>query len=458
MRKILAGLILLLISSCTLGPDYVRPPISTPAQWNAEYKAVSDLANIQWWQQFADPVLDELITSAVQNNLDLRLAAARVDQYLGVLETTHSQYFPQLGAGAQAGSDRSNGQTIDRYQAALNVNWELDLWGRVRRSSEAAQAQIAGSEAGRRAVVMAVVSSVASNYIILRGLDQQLEIAKETEKSYGESLKLFQLRLKHGVISQLELSQVESQYESARQAVPSYESLIRQQENLLSLLLGRAPGPIPRGKSLGQLTSPGIPEGLPSQLLTRRPDIIQAEQALVAANAGIGVAEAAYFPQISLTGLLGSASNDLGKVLGSGTEIWSVAGGVTAPLLNFGAISGQVKQAEALQQQAMFAYQQTVLASFKEVDDVLIQITKGNEELAAGQRQVDALAEYARLARLQFEAGTASYLPVLDADRSLFANKLALAQLQYTVLAANIKAYKAMGGGWITEAEKLAQK
>jgi multidrug efflux system outer membrane protein len=458
MRNLLAGLILLLISSCTVGPDYVRPPIETPEQWNIEYKAVSDLANIQWWQQFGDPVLDELIVSAVRGNLDLRLATARVDQYLGLLESSRSQYFPQLGAGASAGSDRSNGQTMDRYQAALNVNWELDLWGRVRRSSEAAQAQITGSEAGRRAVVMTVVSSVASNYIILRGLDQQLEIARETEKSYGESLKLFQVRLQHGVISQLELSQVESQYEAARQAVPNYESLIRQQENLLSLLLGRAPGPISRGKSLGQLTTPGIPEGLPSQLLTRRPDIIQAEQALVAANAGIGVAEAAYFPQISLTGLLGSASNDLGNLLGAGTEIWSVAGGATAPLLNFGAISGQVKQAEALQQQAMFAYQQTVLASFKEVDDVLIQITKGNEELAAGQRQVNALAEYARLARLQFEAGTASYLPVLDADRLLFANKLAQTQLQYTVLAATVRAYKAMGGGWISEAEQLGNR
>lgn len=459
MRNLLFCLLAFLVASCSaVGPDYVRPPVDTPEKWNVEYAAVSDLANIKWWTQFGDPVLDDLITAAVRGNLDLRMAAARVDQYLGLLETTRSQYFPQVGGELSGGSDRSFGRTTESYQAALNASWELDLWGRVRRSTEAAQAQIAGSEAGRRAVIMTVVSNVANNYIILRGLDQQLEIARETEKSYAETLKLFQIRYKIGAISQLELSQVESQYESARQAVPRYESLIRQQENLLSLLLGRVPGSIPRGKTLGQLTSPGIPAGLPSSLLERRPDVIQAEQALVAANAGIGVVKAEYFPRISLTGLLGTASTDIGKLFNSGTEIWSLAGAATTPILNFGAISGQVKQAEALQQQAMFRYQQTVLSSLKEVEDVLIQIVKGKEELDAQQRQTRALEEYARLARLQFEAGTSSYMPVLDAERTLFSNRLNQSQLQYNLLGANVAAYKVMGGGWITEADNLGVK
>ncbi len=457
MRYLLLCLMTLLLTSCVVaGPDYVRPVTATPEKWHVDYQAVMTLADAQWWQQFGDPVLDELITQAVRGNLDLRSAAARVDQYLGLVESSRSRYFPQIEAGGSARRDGAAGQSVARHQAALTSVWELDLWGRIRRSVEAAQAQIAGSEAARRAVVMTLVSNVASNYIMLAALDQQLEIVRETRRSYAEGLELFQIRLNHGAISRLELAQLESQYEAASQAVPRYESLIRQQENLLSLLLGVAPGPIIRGKVLDQLTVPGIPAGLPSQLLERRPDIIEAEQALVAANAAIGVARADYFPRISLTGLLGTASNDIGSLLRSGTGIWSVAGAATAPLVNFGAISGQVKQAEALQQQALFNYQQTVLTGFKEVEDVLIRIIKGREELEVQERQIRALEEYAQLARLQFEAGGSSYLEVLDAERALFSNKLARSQLRSNLLAAHIAAYKALGGSWDARASQLA--
>jgi multidrug efflux system outer membrane protein len=459
MRNLLFCLMTLFMTSCfAVGPEYVRPRVETPEKWNVDYEAVSDLANVQWWRRFDDPVLEELIAEAVRGNLDLRLAAARVDQYLGLLETSRSRFFPQIGAGVSAGRDRAAGQEVERYQAALDSSWELDLWGRIRRSSEAAQAQIAGSEAGRRALVMTVVSSVAGNYIILRGLDQQRAIAEEAEKSSAESLELFRIRFQHGAISRLELSQLESQYEAARQAVPRYESLIRQQENLLSLLLGRLPGTIARGKSLDQLTSPGIPAGLPSQLLERRPDIIEAEQGLVATNAGIGVARAEYFPRISLTGLLGNASSDLGQLVNAGSGIWSVAGAVSGPIVNFGAISGQVKQAEALQQQALLKYQQAVLSSFKEVEDILIQIAKDREELDAQQRQIRALEEYALLARVQFDAGSSSYLQVLDAERALFSSRLACTQLRFDLLGAHVAAYKAMGGGWMTEAGQVQAK
>jgi multidrug efflux system outer membrane protein len=289
----------------------------------------------------------------------------------------------------------------------------------------------------------------------LGGLDRQLEVTRATEKAYAESLKLFQLRFQYGTVSQLEVSQSESQYEAARQSIPAYESLIRQQENLISLLLGRIPGPIPRGKPLDDLLSADIPAGLPSELLERRPDIIQAEQTLIAANAQIGVAKAAYFPKISLTGVLGVAGSDFGRLFVPGTDFWSLGGQVAAPLLNFGGISGQVKQAEAQKQQAMFQYQQAILTGFREVEDALIKTTKGREQHEAQKRQVQALEEYSRLSRLQFEAGTSNYLQVLDADRSLFSGRLNLTQTRYDLLASLVTVYKSMGGGWVMEADKL---
>ncbi|MDD2558653.1 MAG: efflux transporter outer membrane subunit [Desulfuromonadaceae bacterium] len=460
MRNIFVLLTYLLLTNCMLtgcmiGPDYVRPEIETPEQWTIEYQTAVDLANTRWWQQFGDPMLDSMIEASVRGNLDLKLATARVEQYLGVLDTTRSQMFPQITGGFAPSAQRAAGVTSENYPATLNGTWEIDVWGKIRRSTEAAQAQILASEAGRRTVLMTVVSNVASAYLTLRGLDRQLEIAQVTETIYADSLKLFQLRFKYGSISQLELFQAESQYESARQAIPAYESLIKQQENLLALLLGRAPAAIPRGKPLDLLTPIGIPEGLPSTLLERRPDIIQAEQSLVAANANIGAAKAAYFPNLSLTGAFGVASSDLDSLFSSGTTIWSNGGQLVAPLLNFGKISGQVKQAEAIQQQALHQYHMTVLTGFKEVEDALVKNIKGKEQFEALKRQVKALEEYVRISRLQFEAGTTNYLQVLDAERSLFTGRLSLAQTKYDLLVAGVSVYKAMGGGWIAEADSL---
>ncbi len=461
MRNIAIFLLALLTAACSIGPDYVRPDLKVPEQWNVEYKAAADLANIQWWRQFNDPVLNNLIETALRENLDLKNAAAKVDQYLGALDTTRSQYFPEITASFSPGVQRSYqtlNQTTESYQASLNATWELDIWGRIRRSSEAARARIVSSEAGRSAVIMSVVSNVAGGYITLRGLDRQLEIARDTEKAYAESLRLFQLRFKYGTVSQLELAQAESNYESARQIIPSYESLIKQQENLISLLTGRAPSAIPRGKTLDELVPPGIPAELPSQLLERRPDIIQAEQNLIAANAEVGATKATYFPKLSLTGALGYASADISKLFVPGSELVSAGGQLLAPLLNFGKISGQVKQAEAQKQQAVYQYQQTVLTGFKEVGDALIKSTKGREQLEAQVRQVKALEDYARISRMQFEAGTSNYLQVLDADRSLFTGRLNKTQTQYDLLLSLISVYKAMGGGWVTEADKLARQ
>ena len=410
-------------------------------------------------------MLNDLIREALKENKDLKIAAARVDQYLGALDTTRSQFFPQISGTAAVSRQKDTetgptpfpsgvSSTYNAHQAYLSVSWEIDIWGRIRRATEAARADVLASEEGRRAVILSLATNVANGYLTLRSLDRQLEIARDTEKAYADTLRLFNLRYQYGTISRLELSQIESQYESARQAVPQYQLLITQQENFLSTLIGRNPGPIPRGRTIDELEPVGIPAGLPSTLLERRPDILQAEQNLVAANARIGAAKALYFPVISLTGILGAASADLSKLFEGPSTIWSAGAAAAGPIFTFGGISGQVKQAEAFQQQSFFQYLQTVQNAFREVEDALVGTVKGRERLASQGRQVDALKNYARIARLQYEGGTASYFQVLDADRSLFNAQLSYVETQSSIFTSLINIYKAMGGGWVTEADK----
>jgi multidrug efflux system outer membrane protein len=459
---LLASLVLLLLSACTIGPDYVKPTVETPSAWTVSYDAAADLVNTAWWQQFNDPVLDELITTAVNDNLDIKAATARVDQYLGQYRTTRSEFFPQIGASASAfrqkdtetGLFPGDNDDYSTYQGALNATWEIDLWGRIRRLNEAAQAELLASEAGRRTVLLTLVSNVASSYLNLRGLDRQLEIARETERAYAESLRIFNLRHDYGTVSQVEVSQVESEYENARQAVPQLEGQVSQQEHLLSLLLGRNPQIIARGKSIDELTIPGIPAGLPSELLEQRPDIIRAEQALIAANARIGVARALYFPRVALTGAYGTASIHSDRLFEGPSAIWQLGGNVLAPIFTFGAIEGQVMTNEAAQREALYRYQQSIISGFRDVEDALVATTKGREVQAAKGRRVNALQTYARLAGHQYDAGTTSYLQVLDANRSLFAGQLDYVQTQAAVLTSLIDVYRTMGGGWVDEAEK----
>ena len=455
-----------MLSGCLLGPNYSRPQIDVPATYRFPDNYAADVANTEWWKQFDDPVLNDLITTALANNNDVKVAAARVDQFLGQFVTTRAALLPQVSAGLDAGRERVSkassplyanlqNPVFNSYQAALSASWEIDLFGHNRRLTEAARASLLSTEEAKRGTILTLVSSVASSYIDLRSLDRQLEIAKQTTESRANSVHVFELRFQGGEVSQMELAQSQSEYEASRAVVPQIEAQIAQQEDALSVLLGRNPGDILRGRALAELTAPAVPAGLPSDLLERRPDIRQAEQDLVAANAQIGAAKALYFPTISLTGLFGFQSSQFSKLFTGPARAWSFAGSLTQPIFEGGAITGQVKQAEAVQQQALYTYRKAIQTAFQEVDDALISSQKLREQFDVQQRQVDALATYAHLARLRYEGGYTSYIEVLDAERSLFNAQLSQTQTQASVLVAYVNLYKAMGGGWVVDAEGL---
>jgi len=456
-----------LVSGCTVGPDYSRPSTVSPDKWRIDYPEAVDVANTRWWEQFNDPALNQLIDAALRENRDLLIAAARVDQFVGQLAVVRSQFYPQLGYSADVSRNRASrvGQPplapgadpyYTLYQGALSAQWQIDLFGRVRRQSEAAQAQVYASEQGRRGVILTLVTSVATSYVNLRGLDRQLEIAQATAKNYADTARIFELRFKGGVVSEVELNQVESQYQQALAAIPVLEQQIAAQENLISVLLGRNPGPIVRGRTIDELATPGIPADLPSSLLERRPDILQAEQILIATNANIGAAKALYFPTLSLTGLLGSVSTAFGDFLTGPASAWSVAAGLTGPIFTFGLIEGQVQNAEATQREALANYQQVIFNAFRETNDALVGTVKRREEFAAQTKRVAALREYARLSRLRFDNGYAGYIEVLYAENELFGAELAAVSSQAGAFTQVVNVYSAVGGGWVDEAAKLA--
>jgi len=450
----------LLAVGCTVGPDYRRPEVGTPPAWRIEVQQAAGIANTRWWQQFDDPVLDQLIDEALQGNRDLVAAAARVDRFIGQLTTTRSQFYPQFGYGLDAGRSRSSrvgappipapaDPYTTLYQGALSAQWQIDLFGRVRRQTESAQAQLMATEQGRRGVVLTVVAAVAASYVTLRALDAQLDIARATAANFDETRRLFELRFKGGVVSQVEVMQVESQYQQALAAIPELERQIAAQENLISILLGRDPGPIPRGRAIGALALPAVPAALPSSLLERRPDIVQAEYNLVAANANIGVAKSLYYPTLTLTGVLGSVSTALGDFLSGPATAWSVAAGLSGPIFTFGSIEGQVQTAEAASREAVAFYQQTILIALRETNDALVGTEKKRDELAAQDRRVLALREYARLSRLRFDNGYAGYMEVLFAENELFAAELNAVRSRAEHQTQFIDVYRALGGGWV---------
>jgi len=467
MRRLIVYILCLLVAGCMLGPNYHRPAVNTPQSFYYEVKDAQDTVNTLWWQQFQDPVLDRLIDEALANNKSVKIAAANVEQAAGLLTQTRSQLFPQLGYGASGTRFRDsermatpvpstvpNPQTA--YQVLATASWEIDLWGRIRRLTESAQANLLATEEARRGVILSLVATVANGYLQLRGLDEQLVISKRSLSTYAESVRLFELQFSYGQVSQMTVEQARTQYETAAATIPQIENQIVKTENALSILLGHNPGVIPRGKSIYELALPAVPSGIPSQVLERRPDILLAEQNLISANALIGAARALYFPSISLTGTYGDASHDLHKLFNGPARMWNYTGTITGPLFTFGAISGQVRQAEAAGKAALIGYEAVIQAAFADVENALVSRTKLSDQLSAQSRLVKASQEYERLARLQYDGGYAPYSTVLQAQQQLFPAELTLAQNRASVFISYVDIYQAMGGGWITKADSIA--
>ncbi len=469
MRRLVFFVIPILLTGCMVGPDYKKPPVDVPPAYLYGEKEARDTVNTKWWKQFEDPVLDELIGEALANNKNVRIAAANVEQAAAVLTQTRSPLFPQIGYSGSGTKERVTElgatplpQTVPNpqtsYQTLASASWEIDLWGRIRRLSEAAQANLLATEEARRGVILSLIASVATDYIQLIGLDEQLSISKRTLAAYAESVRLFELQFKYGRVSQMNVEQARTQYETAAAAIPQIETQIVQTENALSVLLGRNPGPIARGKTIHSLLLPPVPAGLPSDLLINRPDIRQAEQELISANAQIGAARALYFPTISLSGAFGFASSELANLFKGPSRTWSYAGSLTGPIFSGGAISGGVRQAEAARKISLGNYELTIQNAFSDVESALVARRKLIEQIKAQERLVRASSEYVRLAQLQYNGGYAPYSTVLQAEQQLFPAELNYAQSRASLFISLVNIYKAMGGGWQTAPEMTKAK
>ena len=467
LRGISAALVLgLALSACTVGPDYHRPDVDVPPAWRLGATEAEEISNAAWWDQFQDPVLSDLVHTALANNKDLQIATANIDQALAQYGITRSAQFPQINLGASASRQKESANapqsrgsgTFNDYQLNLSASFELDLWGKLRRATESSRASLLATQEGRGAVVLTVVGAVAGGYIQLRALDRQVEIARHTSETLAEVARLQRIRFEGGAIPESDYRQAESQYRDAAARVPELERQIAQQENFLSVLLGRNPGPIPRGRDIDHLLFPAVPAGLPSALLERRPDIRQAEEQLHAANANIGAAKAQYFPDISLTGLLGLESGQLGGLFKGPAGAWSFGAALLQPIFDGGRIAGQVAQAEGQQRAALHTYEKSIISAFQDVENALVDRAKYELVRDEQAHNVEALRRFRDLAELRYKEGATIFLEVANAEQSLLNAELALvtAQSQYFQSYANL--YKAMGGGWIDDAEALVPK
>lgn len=442
-----------LCSGCVLGPDYVRPSVDVPR----DYRFADGNTNPQmpldvpaWWSSFGDTELDALVQEGLVANHDLRIATSRVEEFSARAVASGAQGLPQVGYGADAARQRTNpGAIAETHVALLSASWELDLWGRIRRENEAAQANLLATEEARQGVALTLVSAVVSGYITLLDLDQRLEIAQATRDGRKDSVEVFQMRLDGGAVSDFEMMQVTAEYETAVAAIPDLQQAIAQQEHALSVLVGRNPGPIRRGARLQDLVAPIVPAGLPSELIARRPDILQSEQQLVAANAMVGAARALYFPTLGLTASGGSISNELDDLFTGPTRSWSFAGQLLGPLFAGGAIDAANVQAEARREQALQDYQKTIQEAFRDVEDALAAVQAKRELYQSLERRVAALTQGVALARERYDNGYADYLEVLDTERSLFSAELAFTTARGDGYRALVDLYKALGGDWI---------
>lgn len=461
-RRLLPLLACTSLVAC-LGEPYQRPEMEVPAGFRISVEQTPQADDRQWWQGFGDPVLDGLVEEALRSNEDLRIAAARVDEFHGAMMQVRAGLVPGVGYSVQSGQQQpsravppGSDATVNSVSGGFTAGWEIDVWGRIRNLTAASVADWQASEADRRAAVLSVVGATVTGYLVLLSLDEQLATAHSTLESRAKALAVFEKRHKGGVVSGVEVAQAQSAYEVAAASIPLLEQQIEQQENALSVLLGRTPGPIQRGRKLEQLGTPAIPAGLPSDVLTWRPDVVAAEQQLVAANARVSAARALYFPTISLTGFLGSASTSLGDLFAAGTDTWNYLGSAAGPIFQGGANVGANQVADARKVQLVANYRNVVRRAFADVDDALVATVKTTDRTKAQKAQVDALIRYATLSRKRYDGGYTSYLEVLDAETSLFNAELLSSQGERDRLLAHVDLYRALGGGWVDAAAARA--
>ena len=460
-----------LLSGCALGPDYTRPAVERPETFRGQATAeAASLADVPWWEAFQDPILKGLIQDALGSNYDVRIAAARVQEARANLGVARSDYFPSLDYGVGASRARmlpgvlggvgAQAPASDLYSATMSMSWELDIWGRIRRSNEAARATLLSTEDARRGVWLTLVSDLAQAYFQLLALDVQLQIARDSTRAYQGTYDLFLDRLNHGIASKLETSRALGALGVAQATIPQLERDIVARENQISILLGKAPGPIPRGQPMYQQpVVPAVPAGLPSALLERRPDLRQAEQQLVAANARIGVAKAEFFPKLSLTSLFGTASPEVSALTGGTATIWAVAGMFSGPLFNAGRTRGIYRASIAQWEQVRLQYEQAVIIALREVSDALTALAKLTDAEAGQDTAVRALADAVDHATDRYRQGLASYYEVLEAQQQLYPAQITLAQIRQDRLLAYVRLYKALGGGWsLSDAQWTAQQ
>jgi outer membrane protein, multidrug efflux system len=456
------ALIFIIFVSCTFQPPVPIAVVNVPSEWRFQASEESVWNNIRWWEQFEDPVLSDLIKEALENNRDLKVAIDRIYQFAALLGIARSQLYPQIDLTGSAVRQELSidvsplplgfRRITNEYTYLFNLSYEVDIWGKVRSAVDSAYADLRGSIYIERGVVLTLISAVATSYIQLRQFDKQYEVAKETVQSRTDSYKLAKLRYEEGLTSELEVFQAESEIENAAAQMVQYEILIPQQEDLLSVLLGRAPGTIERGDLLSEIKLPPVvPAGLPSSLLEQRPDLLAAEESLISANAQIGVAVANFFPQISLTGFYGGESLELRHLFTKRARTWLWGGNFVQPLFTGWLLTNQLREAEAITLEALHSYESAILNAFKEVDDALIAHEKSKELFEIQTKRVSANTNYLYLAILRYNNGQTDYLNVLDAERNLFNSQLDYVSAQANCFLTIIALYKALGGSWLCD-------
>jgi len=461
MKKLAQIVTLLMIVSftgCAMDPDFKKPVVETPHNYRFSDSESKEVVNLKWWELFDDPVLYSLVVTALNSNKDALIAASRIEEARAALGFTKADQYPRLDieAGAKAGTftgvSRSSTTDKSAYIAPV-LSWEIDFWGKYRRSTEAAMSELMASEYSLRTVQISLISEVVSTYFLLLDYHQRLKISEQTLDSRLYSLDIIQKRFDKGIIPEIDLNQAQIQKEIAAGAIPLFKRLIANTENALSILMGKFPGEIKTGGGLNQQTvPPDIPSGLPSDILERRPDIAEAMYLLEAQTARIGVAEALRFPSITLTGLFGAVSSELSSISTDG-GIWSVGGSLLGPLFDFKKSLSRVEIEKERTKQALYRYENRVLFAFREVSDALNEIQTYKIQISSVERKLKAAENAAALSKMRYDKGVTSYLEVLETERTLFDVGLELSELKQQFYNAYVRLYKALGGGWLSKAE-----